>query len=225
MEYMKALPDKYFDLAVVDPPYGIGEKFKGGKTGKIQFNSIVEKAWDVAPTDEYFTELFRVSKNQIIWGGNYFNLPPCRGFIIWDKCIGESFTLSSVEFAWTSFDTVAKQFRYVWSGNTYGYPGNVKGTGKPSIRIHPTEKPRELYRWLFQNYAQKGWKILDTHLGSGNSAIVADAMGFEFIGCEVDDEYYVAAVKRYSEAKDLGLFRIAPQGAKGSVGQNTNTLF
>ena len=111
MEGMKEIPDKYFDLAIVDPPYGIGDKFKGGKTGKMNFNEVVNKAWDKKPDDEYFDELVRVSKNQIIWGGNYYKLPPTRCFIVWDKRISEDFTLAMAELAWTSFDRLAKIFR------------------------------------------------------------------------------------------------------------------
>jgi len=181
---MAQFPDKYFELAIVDPPYGIGEKFKGGATGKMNFNEIVNKDWDKAPSKAYFDELFRVSKEQIIWGGNYFNLPPARCLIVWDKKISEDFSLAMFEMAWTSFDKLAKIFRY----------SNPKG-GK----IHPTQKPVALYKWLLNNYAKKGDKILDTHVGSGSSLIACHDMGFDYIGFEIDKEYYEAACKRIAE--------------------------
>ena len=131
MEYMAGLPDKAFDLAIVDPPYGIGDKFKGGKSGKMQFNEVVDKGWDVAPNAEYFRELMRVSKNQIVWGGNYFDLPPSRCFIVWDKGISEDFSLAMAELGWTSFDALAKIVRL-----------SVPKNGKQ----HPTQKPIALYR-------------------------------------------------------------------------------
>ena len=184
MEGMAQFPDKYFELAIVDPPYGIGEKFKGGATGKMNFNEIVNKDWDKAPSKAYFDELFRVSKEQIIWGGNYFNLPPARCLIVWDKKISEDFSLAMFEMAWTSFDKLAKIFRY----------SNPKG-GK----IHPTQKPVALYKWLLNNYAKKGDKILDTHVGSGSSLIACHDMGFDYIGFEIDKEYYEAACKRIAE--------------------------
>ncbi len=183
MSYMATLPDKAFDLAIVDPPYGIGERFKGGKTGKMQFNEIVNKQWDIIPTSVYFDELFRVSANQIIWGGNYFQLPPSRGMIVWDKLISEDFSLAMVELAWTSFDRLAKLFR--------------KATPKTGGKIHPTQKPVALYDWLLRNYAKPGQRILDTHLGSGSSAIAAHYFGCDFVGCEIDTDYFNAAKERF----------------------------
>ena len=185
MEYMATVPDKYFDLAIVDPPYGIGDKFKGGKTGKMNFNEIVNKDWDKVPSDEYFNELQRVSKNQIIWGGNYFNLPPTRCFIVWDKMISEDFSLAMAELAWTSFDKLAKIYKL-----------QVPKNGK----IHPTQKPVKLYEWLLTNYAKKGQRILDTHLGSGSSAIAAHYFGVDFVGCELDKDYFEAAKARFDMA-------------------------
>ncbi len=185
MEYMATVPDKYFDLAIVDPPYGIGDKFKGGKTGKMNFNEIPDKGWDKVPNNEYFEQLFRVSKNQIIWGGNYFDLPPTRCFIIWDKKISEDFSLAMCEMAWTSFDKLAKIYRY-------SNPKNEK--------IHPTEKPVRLYNWLLDRYAERGTKILDTHLGSGNIAIAAHYYGVDFVGCELDKSYFDAAKARFDMA-------------------------
>ena len=183
MTLMSRYPDNYFDLAIVDPPYGIGKKFKGGKTGKLQFNSIVEKGWDIKPNKEYFDELKRVSKNQIIWGGNYFELHSYRTFVVWDKMIYMP-SMSQVEMAITSFDTPARLIKI--SSNQNG-------------RIHPTQKPVKLYKWLLQNYAKEGDKILDTHLGSGSIAIACHQMDFELTGCELDAEYYNAAHKRFKE--------------------------
>ena len=181
MLLMSRYPDNYFDLAIVDPPYGIGDKFKGGKSGKMQFNEVVDKGWDCVPCTEYFIELQRVSKNQIIWGGNYFDLPPTRCFIVWDKCISDDFTLAMAELAWTSFDKLAKIFKY-----------SVPKDGK----IHPTQKPVALYKWLLDKYAKQGDKILDTHLGSGSIAIACHDYGFELTACELDKEYYDKAIER-----------------------------
>ena len=192
MEYMATVPDKYFDLAIVDPPYGIGDKFKGGKTGKMNFNEIVNKGWDKVPSDEYFNELQRVSKNQIIWGANHFidSMPfgcnsPC--WIIWDKI--QEFSGASFEMAWTSFKSPAKAFRMA---RCEAYVGIEK--------IHPTQKPVKLYEWLLTNYAKKGQRILDTHLGSGSSAIAAHYFGVDFVGCELDKDYFEAAKARFDMA-------------------------
>ena len=181
MLLMARYPDNYFDLAIVDPPYGIGDKFKGGKSGKMQFNEVVDKGWDCVPSQEYFDELFRVSKNQIIWGGNYFNLPPTRCFIVWDKCISDEFTLAMAELAWTSFDKLAKIYKLI-----------VPKNGK----IHPTQKPVALYKWILDKYAKENDKILDTHLGSGSIAIACHDYGFELTACELDKEYYDKAIER-----------------------------
>ena len=189
---LKRFNDNHFDLAIVDPPYGIGDKFKGGKTGKINFNEIVNKDWDKVPSDEYFAELQRVSKNQIIWGGNYFNLPPTRCFIVWDKVISEDFSLAMAELAWTSFDKLAKIYKL-----------QVPKNGK----IHPTQKPVKLYDWLLHNYAKPNDLILDTHLGSGSSRIAAYKGGFNFVGFEIDQEYYEKQEKRFNDFKSqLRLF-------------------
>ena len=185
MEFMKGIPDKYYELAIVDPPYGIGDKFQGGKTGKMQFNEIVNKNWDIVPSKEYFNELFRISKNQIIWGGNYFNLPPTRCVIVWDKLISENFSLAMLELAWTSFDKLAKIYR--------------KPTSKAVVKIHPTQKPVALYKWLLKNYAKPGDKIFDSHVGSGSSRIACHDMGFDFEGCEIDKDYWEAQEKRYQQ--------------------------
>lgn len=184
MEAMRQMPAHCFDLAVVDPPYGIGDKFKGGKSGKMNFNQIVDKGWDIVPQRKYFDELFRVSKNQIIWGGNYFNLPPTRCFICWDKTIPDGFSLAMAEMAWTSFDANAKIIRLQ--------------NRDPGGKIHPTQKPVALYAWIFQKYAKPGDKILDTHLGSGSSRIAAYDAGIDFVGFEIDKDYFDKQEDRFA---------------------------
>ena len=180
---LKRFNDNYFDLAIVDPPYG----FRTEKTGILNFRKgKQEKEWNVAPTAEYFDELKRVSKNQIVWGGNYFGLPSNRCFIIWDK-VAHMDTLADCEYAWTSFDRNAKIFKH------------LRNTSE--TRIHICQKPIKLYEWLIHNYAKQGDKILDTHLGSGSSRIAADKMGFDFTGCELDKEYFEAQEKRFREYK------------------------
>lgn len=181
MEYMSTVPDKYFDLAIVDPPYGIDIN----SSGRLGSYGGKGKKWDSqTPDDEYFIELSRVSKNQIIWGANYFDMPPTRCFLIWDKQQPEDVSFASCEFAWTNFDKSAKTF--------YMRPQSAD-----PIRIHPTQKPRKLYDWLLSNYAKEGDKILDTHLGSGSSAIASHYAGFEFVGTELDSDYFKASVERF----------------------------
>jgi len=195
MEYMATLPDKAFDLAIVDPPYGIGEdggnKNRGRKADNYSRKVIhIKKDWDSSkPKKEYWDELFRVSKNQVVWGGNYFSefLPSRMGWIFWNKLIGGDF--SDGELAWTSFNMALRMY-------TYSYHGDTKGG---HTRIHPTQKPKSLYQYILHNYAKPGDKILDTHLGSGSSAIAAHKMGFDFVGCELDKDYYDAACKRFKE--------------------------
>ena len=197
MEGMARYPDKYFDLAIVDPPYGIGESNKQrkntpSKKWKSAKNDIkyIKKEWDYGiPKKEYFNELKRVSKNQIIWGGNYMTefLPPKMGWIFWDKKTGDS-DFSDGELAWTSFDKGLRKFDWLWSGFK---------KQQPEERIHPTQKPVALYKWLLSNYAKQGDKILDTHLGSGSSRIAAYEMGFDFTAFELDTEYFEAQEKRY----------------------------
>ena len=182
MELMSRYEDNYFDLAIVDPPYGIG----------ISKNPIRQqhqkKQWDNAiPNKDYFKELFRVSKNQIIWGGNYFDLPPTQGFFIWDKKQPHDFSLAMCELAWSSIQKPAK----MWSLSV------LKERGK----IHPTQKPIELYEWLLINNAKDGFRILDTHLGSGSIAIACHNLGYDLNACELDKEYYNAAIKRINEHK------------------------
>lgn len=202
MEYMASLPDHTFDLAIVDPPYR--DVNSPTKEMRNKLNGSM-KDFGNKPDSIFFKELFRVSKNQIVWGANnFFNiLPATNCFIFWDKVM-ELANYADGELAWTSFDKVAKQFRYVWSGNRYGSPDKIEGVGKPTIRIHPTEKPIALYKWLLQTYAAPGDKILDTHLGSGSSAIAAHMMGFDFVGTEIDKDYFDAAMKRYNEAIKQG---------------------
>lgn len=149
--------------------------------------------WDIAPSPEYFAELARVSQNQIIWGGNYFNLPPTRCFLIWKKLtISENFTMAMCEYAWTSFNDNAKVFEYA---------------PQDKARFHPTQKPVALYEWILNRYAHKGDKILDTHAGSASSLVACHNMGFDFVGCEIDEEYYRLANERLQAAQaQLTLF-------------------
>lgn len=204
MEYMKTLPDKAFDLAVVDPPYGNG----GGKfstSNGTHFGGIFDRYdkdkkmrkksnWDYTPGEDYFKELFRVSKNQIIWGGNYFSLPPCRCFIIWKKTnIPENFSMAMCEYAWCSFNDNAKFIELSSQGI--------------ANRFHPTQKPVALYEWIYSRYAKEGDKILDTHMGSGSSRIAAYNMGFDYVGCEIDKDYFKKAEERFKEhSAQLNLF-------------------
>tara|TARA_R100000329_G_scaffold112709_1_gene92503 strand:- start:27 stop:638 length:612 start_codon:yes stop_codon:yes gene_type:complete len=183
MDYMRTLDDNAFDMAIVDPPYGINIH----SSGRLGHYGGKGKSWDnETPSDDYFKEVFRVSRNAIVWGGNYFALPPTRGFIIWDKQQPADVSFASCEYAWTSFDRSAKTF--------YMRPQNAD-----AIRIHPTQKPVKLYAWLLMNYANEGDRILDTHLGSGSSAIACYNLGFDFVGCEIDKDYYNAAFKRYRQ--------------------------
>ena len=183
---MKAYPDKWFDLAVVDPPFGLGDKLTTGGTWAAKYQRG-DAAWDIKPPYEYFLELFRVSKNQIIWGANYFkDLPECRCFLIWDK-VAQMDTMADCEFAWTSFDKNAKIFRH------------VRNTSE--TRIHICQKPIKLYEWILKNYAEKGQRVLDTHLGSGSSRIAADKNELDFTGFEIDKEYYDLSEKRYKNYK------------------------
>lgn len=221
------MPDKTFDLAIVDPPYGGGAtplleddsqdtKIRGGgqdweKKSRSRFGGIFDKYkieatrtgggyakkygskvkhWDIAPGEEYFNELARVSKNQIIWGGNYFLLPPTRCFLVWRKLtISESFTMAMCEYAWTSFNDNAKWIEIA--------PQNDGG----NKRFHPTQKPVKLYSWVLNKYGAQGMKILDTHLGSGSIAIACYDMGFDLTGYEIDTDYFNAAIKRMENHK------------------------
>ncbi len=184
MQLMARYPDNYFDLAIIDPPYGLMDKLVNGgagRNGKFDKNKDSVK-WDILPTKEYFIELMRVSENQIIWGSNYFDLPPTRCNIIWDKM--QEFTGSDFELAWTSFDKASKAFRM----------SRVEAYSQG--KIHPTQKPVALYKWLLEKYAKEGDKILDTHLGSGSIAIACHDYGFELTACELDKEYFDKAMER-----------------------------
>ena len=191
MALMARYPDNHFDLAIVDPPYGYGD----AKTDILNFRQTEQhREWNIAPNEIYFKELFRVSKDQIIWGGNYFPFIwgfGGRCFIYWHK--GNPVpNFADGELAWTSFDKNAKQY-------DYRYYGNLEGKTSASKKFHPTQKPVALYKWILQNYAKEGDLILDTHLGSGSIAIACHHMGFELTGCELDAEYYKAAHKRFKE--------------------------
>ena len=183
MQLMARYPDNYFELACIDIPYGLGDKLTQGGTWASKYKKG-DADWDVLPNECFFNELFRVSINQIIWGGNYANLPPTRGFIIWDK-IAQMDTMADCEFAWTSFDKNAKIFRH------------VRNTSEK--RIHITQKPVALYKWILTKYAKQGDKILDTHLGSGSIAIACHDLGFDLTACELDTDYFNAAMKRLSD--------------------------
>jgi site-specific DNA-methyltransferase (adenine-specific) len=196
LEAMKNMKDNEFDLSIVDPPYM--DDNSGLHAGKRR--TILDISTFKKPKKEYFNELFRVSKNQIIWGGNYFTdiLPSSRGWICWDK-IKSAPIFSDFELAWTSFDRVCNLFRFCNNGGFVASALNQK--------IHPTQKPVELYIWLLSKYAQEGDKILDTHLGSGSIAIACHNLGYDLVGCELNDDYFQAAKKRLEEhQKQLRLF-------------------
>jgi len=187
--------DNYYDLAIVDPPYGINAGSKK-KYFKGAFTEYTPKKWDSnIPNKKYFQELFRISKNQIIWGGNYFveNLPISKNWIVWDKKQSENISFSMHELAFYSGSGQAKIFRGYNGGNRCV----IKDKAKKYIRIHPTQKPVELYRWLLKKYAKKGDKIFDSHGGSGSILIACVDMGFDIDWCELDVDYFQAAKKRY----------------------------
>jgi len=190
MLMMARYPDNYFDLAIVDPPYGINlANMNMGigntpKASKVKNRKWVAKDWDSnTPNKEYFTELFRVSKNQIIWGGNYFDLPPCNKFILWDKEIPKGLSFSDCEYAWTSFSGANKMFRYS------AYKNKLE-------KFHPTQKPPSLYDYCLINFAKDGDEILDTHRGSGSLDISCHNLKFNLTTCELDKEYFDLANKR-----------------------------
>ena len=190
MEYMATLKDKAFELAIVDPPYGIKVNHNMGRRSGDISSDYKKVEWDdEPPTKEYFKELFRISQNQIVWGANHFmdlisRRSPC--WIVWDKKFSNEVSFASCELAYTSFDSVTKRFEY---------------SSSRKDGIHPTQKPVALYQWLLKNYAKQGDKILDTHLGSGSSAIACDIMGFDFVGIEIDEDYYKAALDRFNRHK------------------------
>jgi site-specific DNA-methyltransferase (adenine-specific) len=188
MEFMKGIPDKYFELAIVDPPYGL-ERYKsndGGNSKKItSFGGNTSNWNNTKPSAKYFEELFRISQNQIIWGANNFELPASEYFIVWDK--GQFMpSFARCEYAWTNRKIQAKIY---------------EERSQDKFRIHPTQKPVSLYRWLLANYANPGDKILDTHVGSASSLIACHQMGFEYWGFELDADYYQAATERLNKAQ------------------------
>ena len=207
MEYMRSLPDKAFDLAVVDPPYGIDIMKKTFTTAEKPYGYMAAKrrdyrkcenqAWDKKPSQEYFDELLRVSKKQIVWGGNYFSdmLPPSKSFVVWDKRVNDDMTndFADCEYAWMADGLgVARMFRFCWNGMIQGDMKNKED------RFHPTQKPTALYRWLYKHYAKDGDRILDTHLGSGSSRIAAYDAGLDFVGCEIDKTYFDLQEERFA---------------------------
>ena len=190
MNLMARYPDNYFDLAIVDPPYGIKRFEKPSGTTRFKSSELMQKTgltWDTKPEKQYFIDLFRVSKTQIIWGANNFQLPPTEYFIIWDKQQTVD-NFASAEYAWTNYKMPAKVFSYSIHKHNH------------TNKIHPTQKPVKLYQWLLQNYAKPGDKILDTHLGSMSIAIACHKEGFDLTGCEIDREYYDAGMKRLEQA-------------------------
>lgn len=184
MEAMRHMPDKCFDLAVVDPPYGISINHNMGRRKGDKPSEYKKVDWDNAPPEEeYFDQLFRISKNQIIWGANYFHMPPTKCFIVWRKPqISENVSFSMLEYAWSSFNETSKE----WIG-----------ISAEADRIHPTQKPVALYTWIYQRFAKHGDTILDTHLGSGSSRIAAYDAGLDFVGFEIDPEYFRAQEERF----------------------------
>ncbi len=193
MELMSRYKDNHFDLAIVDPPYGINVTKMTLGNGKNKINRGTTD-WDsTTPTNEYFEELRRVSKNQIVWGANYMteNLPPSMGWIYWDKGTGAN-DFSDGELAYTSFSRALRAYKVSWVGAN-------ANNGTP--RIHPTEKPIKLYEWILMNYSKEGDTILDTHLGSGSIAIACYNLGYDLTACEIDKEYYNASIKRLEQHK------------------------
>ena len=206
LEAMRQMPDKAFDLAVVDPPYGIGVmSMNYTKSGAVRTHGYAaakrrdyrkQSEWDVAPPQEYFSQLFRVTKKCIIWGGNYFQLPPSKGFLVWDKRVNDQMSndFADCEMAWMSEGLgVARVFRFCWNGMIQGDMKNKEE------RFHPTQKPVALYKWILNRYAKPGDKILDTHLGSGSSRIAAYDLGFDFVGYEIDKEYFDKQEERFAK--------------------------
>jgi site-specific DNA-methyltransferase (adenine-specific) len=212
---MKEYPDNFFDLAIVDPPYFSGpekRRYYGRKTSPIGVKRLYGETseWEV-PDNEYFDELFRISKHQIIWGVNYFDYSFGAGRIVWDKVNGES-SFSDCEIAYCSFHDSVRLFRYMWNGMMQGKSiseGHIQQGNKRlnEKRIHPTQKPVNLYRWLIQKYAKEGYKILDTHVGSASSLIAFEEVGLEYIGFEKDEQIFKSALARLEGYKSqLKLF-------------------
>ncbi len=203
---MKGFPDKFFELAICDPPYGIGQDGRNNHSRGLLAQSKdyrTNSRYDTnSPNDDYWQELFRISKNQIIWGANHFisKIPfDSSCWIVWDKMNGAT-DFADCELAWTSFETAVRIFRFRWQGMLQGNMKNKQD------RIHPNEKPYELYYWLLKNYAQPGDKILDSHLGSQSSRIAAFKLNFDFYGYEIDKDYYEEGCKRFEESVKMPLF-------------------
>lgn len=208
MEGMKQFPDNFFDLAIVDPPYGIGVmsmNYTSSGAVRTHGNSAAKRRdyrkqaeWDVKPDQTYFNELFRVAKRKIIFGGNYFTdmIPPSKSFIVWDKRCSDAMRndFADCEYAWADYG-VARVFRFVWNGMIQG---NMKNKEE---RFHPTQKPVALYEWILNNYANPGDKILDTHVGSASSLVACHNLGFQYVGFELDPEYFKAASDRLENVK------------------------
>lgn len=185
LEYMKGIPDKFFDLCIADPPYGINAAEMNMGNGNHIWK---KKQWDKnVPNDNVFCEIFRVSKNTIIWGGNYFRLPPSRGYIYWDKGYYGKMSFSDGELAWTSFNKPLRSIKII----------NSNSIINDGLKIHPTQKPIALYSWILDNYANGGGKIFDPFLGSGSSRIAAYKKGFDFYACELDKDYFDAQECRF----------------------------
>ena len=196
MQLMARYPDKYFDLAIVDPPYGIGEdgEKNHSRSKQAKAKKYTPKKWDSsAPEKEYFNELLRVSKYVVIWGANHFiqEIPKANSssWIVWDKQNGDN-DFADCELAWTNHNTAVRKFEFRWAGMLQGDMKNKE------VRIHPTQKPAALYKWILDKYAKQGDKILDTHLGSGSIAIACHDYGFDLVACELDKEYYDKAMER-----------------------------
>ena len=187
MLLMARYPDNFFDLAIVDPPYGININNNMGRRKGDKHSGHKKVKWDNSiPTDDYFNELFRVSKNQIIWGGNYFPLPLKGSWLFWDKLMPEEMSFSMGELAWMTFGNTLRKI-------TLKHHGFINSD---NIKIHPTQKPVALYKWILDKYAKQGHKILDTHLGSGSIAIACHDYGFDLTACELDKEYFYKAMER-----------------------------
>lgn len=208
MEYMKTLPDKAFDLAVVDPPYGIGEDGSKSKTrGTRRWPGKDYRPFaggdKEPPSAEYFQELFRVSRNQVIFGANHFISRFARDascWIVWDKQNGAS-DFADCELAWASFPCAVRKFEFKWNGFQQGDMRHKE------LRIHPTQKPVALYKWIYHRFAKEGDRILDTHLGSGSSRIAAYDLGLDFVGCELDPVYFKLQEERFEKhASQMNLF-------------------
>lgn len=215
MNYLAKCEDNQFELAIVDPPYGqngsqmfINRKNsvrqKSGTELTVLQRAYIRSKWDrERPSLEFFRELRRVTSNQIIWGGNYFAdlLPPSPAWIVWDKVNGTT-VQSDCELAWTSFDRALRKVSIMWNGMQQGRTPDGKHSGdkrKNELRIHPTQKPVALYKWILLNYAKKGDKILDTHLGSGSSRIAAFDLDFEFVGIEKDSDYFAESMEWFTD--------------------------